>query len=360
MRYAFSRFFLFLRVLRWLFGYAFKTSRRAVFGSVILVALSIALQLVAVMLSVSIIGKLAPGTTPGLASTENDNAFYGFALQYAEHLSNEMTIALVATFFIASAVFLYFSRILTLHVESSVIQGAEGQGIRGFARMSAMPEQLPDVGSSARLIALGSRSGGRVVRLVLRSAAEFGYLCAGLFILFLVSPWVFLVLAILVCAGLALNYPISLASYKTAKAFEVGSMKRRQALRQTLQTIQKVPTETYDLDVIPESRSFLAILRRRLAILEVARLAFGLFFVIALTTLLFLVSSGRLSQFVSLANLFLFVVVFRYIFTGYQGLMVLITTTNRFIPNAVRLHTMVTQLVIPRDSSQVEAEDDDE
>lgn len=363
MRSALSRFFLYFRVLRWLFGFGFQTARSAIYGSVFFVVLSIGLQLVAVMLSVAIIGKLAPGNTPSFSTAENANALYATGLRLAGQFSNGMTIALLAAFFVASALSLYLGRVLTLHVESHAIQGAESEGISSFSEMARNTAPPPDIGDGSRLIALGSRSGGRVVRLVLRSVAEFGYLCAGLFILFLMSPWVFAVLAALVCLGLALNYPISLASYTTAKAYEIASVKRRQSMRRALKALQGSPEGLDRFRVTPETQSFLAILRRRLKILEVARLAFGLFFVLALITLLLLVSSGRLEGFINLANLFLLIVVFRYIFSGYQGLMVLVTTTNRFLPNAVRLHTMITQKRIPVDPGRASLEldeDDDE
>lgn len=358
MRGAAGRFFQYFRVLRWLFSFAFQTARGAIFASVLLVVLSIGLQLVAVLLSLVIIGRLAPGNAPSFANTETANELYAAGPQLAGQFSNEVTIALLAVFFVASALCLYFGRVATLHVESHVISGAERQGLACFAQMSAEETPPPEIGPASRLIALGSRSGGRVVRLVLRSVAEFGYLGVGLFILFLMSPWIFVVLAAFVGLGLALNYPISLSSYRTAKAYELASMKRRQTLRAMLQDLQKAPAPAHD--VSPQTHDFLSVLRRRLTILEVARLAFGLFFVLALTGLLVLVSQGHMTELINLASLFLLIVVFRYIFSGYQGLMVLVTTTNRFLPNAVRLHMMVTQLEIPVDPSRAGALDDDD
>ena len=346
-----DRLWRYQATLRWLVSLALTNSARRFIVSSVLSLISVALQILPILIVVRIIG---------IIETQGN-----FVLPKSEYLAkiipdidpvyiSVLMVAIVVLLVILAGYAKYLARIIALNIEKQITSLLVETLIEGLSCLTNSYKRwqffdnfnqrdiMRDTSASTRFC-------GIAIRLLLYKIIEIFYLIAGLAILLVISPLAFSALVVVAILGTLISYPLNLEAVQLAHSLENMAGERGQMIQHRLQTAMdnKLTSNINQFSVekqIQIESDFLNVFMGRWKILESSHFAFSSFFGVILGLFLWVLISSDAKEFLSYGNLILLFFAFRYTFIGYQGLITLITTINRFLPGIVRVKKMTEHL----------------
>jgi len=368
---AAQRAIAYVQLFRWLLITGWRAFPFSIIASAATSASSIALQGLALGIVVGAVSQFQNqgqlSTFPGLdraGITVND-----------PHAAT-VIIAFVLLFIIASGL-AYVGRSTAIRLESrmyrffydEVLGYVDRQQVETSELFRQTPRQT-ESGANAkilRVLLVDARFGGVILRLLLFNIIHFGNLLVGLLIITLFAPALLPLIGIFaIIAGLFM-YPLNLRAARTTRMLEEHGPKRSAMIKKRVgSTAANEPSD--DAVVSDEDDALgtasigapssevsgadedevidrhLVLVENRLRILELSRSVMSILVACGIGALVWLLLARPGPAVVNYSSLLVLFFGLRFVMNGMEGVLVTVTSINRFLPNLLRLRELLLQL----------------
>lgn len=185
---------------------------------------------------------------------------------------------------------------------------------------------------------------GMSLRILLMSLINVLFLLAGLGFFLWVAPKLFLGLLGVVAVGGLIAYPLNVRAVGYANAFERSQKGRRELLSRAIDEALAPDTggsfASVKSEMLASEADFVHMLTNRFLVVESFRLILALLFALIVGGVLGAIAFGAGAVLFDYQKLLLLFVAFRYTYQGLQGLLLGVTTLNRFLPGMHRLESL--------------------
>lgn len=335
-RRARDRIMRFMAVGRWLLAVARRHARASLVAVPLLALAALGLQMTAIGLVVKFLGHVSPdgSLAPELQA---QLARWGGAPALAGAIVILLALSGLATFGAGRS---------AIAAHRSASQGLSGELVEALRALPGPYEKWcllksTDRSHLLRALAVDINKCGMSLRILLMSLINVPFLLAGLGFFLWVSPKLFLGLLGVVAVGGLIAYPLNVRAVGYANAFERSQKGRRELLSRAIDgalTPQGDPAfASVKTEMLASEAGFVHMLTNRFLVVESFRLILAVLFAMIVGGVLGAIAFGAGAVLFDYQRLLLLFVAFRYTYHGMQGLLLSVTTLNRFLPGMQRL-----------------------
>jgi len=313
-----------------------------------------------------VIGTIDQIQAPGGLSTFPALDRVGFELPVA---SADFVVGTMAVAFIVGGYLAYCGRSVAIDLEEriyrrfvdAIFDFLETIAVRArTASESAVRlKSIENNHALLRVLLADARYAGVTVRLLLNNVLHLGYIAAGLAIIAIYEPVLLSFVGVFALVAGLLLYPLSLKGIASTRRLEESAPKRSIYLKNRLNRALGFRTEAQlrideeefielsNTVVERESRldeaqeNYLSAMTGRLRIIEYSRLVMALLIALAIPALILFAYSDSGESRLDYGAIFVLFFGLRFVLNGIEGFTVTVTSINRFLPNLVRLNSLI-------------------
>ncbi|GEM_PF-2844559 len=368
---------VYVSLLGWLFSIALKQFAWRIFLSSISTASSIACQGFSFGIIVGAVGQLQ--TSGRLTSFPGIDRL---GIELAAPNPNLVIAVFVVLFFLGGALN-YASRSIAIRLDSRVYRYFFAEIGAYFGRKTEVDTALlhtirtrvriASKYSVLRVLNTDARFAGVIVRLGLYNISHLGSIAIGLSIIALYAPLLLPLIGLFALFAAFMTYPLNLRATRTTRMLEVQAPKRSAAIREKVNNFlagNSAPEVAFlgddemfedpdaGIDAGNNARGnkddeeneaeiisgFHRLVENRLLVLESSRIVMSSMVGVGIGFLVWLMFSEQHQGMVSYSSLLVLFFGLRFVMNGLEGLMVTVTSVNRFLPHLIRLHELMREI----------------
>lgn len=337
-RRARDRVVRFVAVGRWLLAVARRHARSSLVAVPLLALAALGLQITAIGLVVKFLGHVSADGSLA-AELQSQLARWGGAPALAGVIVGLLVLSGLATYGAGrSAIAAHRSASRGLSADLVEAIRALPGPYEKWRLLKSMDQRL-----LMRALAVDVNKCGMSLRILLSSLINVLFLLAGLGFFLWVSPKLFLGLIGVVAVGGLIAYPLNVRAVGYANAFERSQKGRRELLSRAIDEALTPGGDgsfaSVKAEMLTSEAGFVHMLTNRFLVVESFRLILAVLFALIVGGVLGAIAFGAGAVLFDYQKLALLFVAFRYTYQGLQGLLLGVTTLNRFLPGMHRLET---------------------
>jgi ABC-type multidrug transport system fused ATPase/permease subunit len=349
LRLAFRRLVLYSELISWLCWTGYIHARRAVLTVPVMAIAAVTLQALAFLLISEVLRQVG---SHHLAQPQGGDrsGLLGSIASWLQGIA-PVTLVLPVTMLLAlSGLARFISGTLAIQSYGKVAIGSSRDLLGAIAALPGDYERWQflrkhDRVGITRALQRDCSLCGMSVRIMLFNLISLFFLLAGAAVLLAIAPRIFVALIVISALGLMIAYPLNLSTIRVTRNFERMNKLRPQDIRKVVEATLAGPEISGDvvrpIQLNPDvERDFAEGLTGNFLMVERFHFLLAMLFAVAVAAALFYIARDMDAIVIDPQLLVLLFVAFRYTYSGLQGLLICVTTINRFLPSIQRLHAM--------------------